>query len=121
MLYRSRAEGKTQQSRITSETNTADALGLGPLGVLPEYQNTGIGSKLVEAGLEACSKTNYGIVVVLGHPHYYPRFDFTSSKPHGIVWERDVPEEIFMVKELKGGALAQTQGVVKYRAEFDTA
>lgn len=104
---------------ITSETRTIGALGLAPMAVLPEYQRMGIGSRLVEAGLAACRQTNYGIVVVLGHPHYYPRFGFMSSKPHGIVWERDVPEEVFMVQEVKEGTLAQTQGVVKYRPEFD--
>jgi predicted N-acetyltransferase YhbS len=31
----------------------------------------------VEAGLTACHHTPYGVVVVLGHPHYYPRFGFT--------------------------------------------
>jgi predicted N-acetyltransferase YhbS len=30
-----------------------------------------------------------------------------------------VPEEVFMVKEIKAGALAQTQWVVKYRPEFE--
>jgi putative acetyltransferase len=59
-------------------------------------------------------------VVVLGHAQYYPRFGFTPAKPYGIVWEHDVPEEVFMVQELKAGALAQTQGVVKYRPEFDS-
>ena len=104
---------------ITSDTATMDAIGLAPMAVLPEYQRLGIGSKLVEAGLHACHNTPYGVVVVLGHPHYYPRFGFTPAKPHGIVWEHDVPEEVFMVKEIKAGALAQTQGVVKYRPEFD--
>lgn len=104
---------------ITSDTATIGAIGLGPLGVLPAYQNTGIGSQLVETGLQACRHTPYGIVVVLGHPTYYPRFGFMPSKPYGIVWERDVPEDVFMVKELQEGALAQTQGVVTYRPEFD--
>ncbi len=106
---------------ISSDTTTIEAIGLGPMAVSPEFQRQGIGSQLVEASLEACRQTDYGIIVVLGHPEYYPRFGFTPSKPHGIVWERDVPEEVFMVKELKEGALVQTQGVVKYRPEFDTA
>jgi putative acetyltransferase len=87
--------------------------------VLPAYQRQGIGSKLVEAGLAACRHTPYGVVVVLGHPHYYPRFGFVPAKPLGIVWEHDVPEEVFMVQELRDGALTQTKGVVKYRPEFD--
>jgi putative acetyltransferase len=104
---------------IASDTTTVEAIGLGPMAVLPEYHRMGIGSQLVNVGLDACAQTDYGFVVVLGHPGYYPRFGFTPSKPHGIVWEHDVPEEVFMIKELKQGALAHTQGVVKYRAEFD--
>ena len=61
----------------------------------------------------------YGMVVVLEHPHYYPRFGFTTAKPHGIVWEHEAPEEAFMVQEVKEGALGQGQGVVKYRPEFE--
>ena len=104
---------------IMSETETVVALGLAPMSVLPAYQCTGIGSQLVAAGLLVCRNTHYGIVVVLGHPAYYPRFGFVPSKPHGIVWEHDVPEDVFMVQELKDGVLAQTRGVVKYHAAFD--
>jgi len=74
----------------------------------------------VEAGLSACHHTPYGVVVVLGHPHYYPRFGFVPAKPAGIVWEHDAPEEMFMVQALRKGALTQTKGVVKYRPEFET-
>ena len=105
---------------ITSSTGTIEALGLAPMAVLPAYQRRGIGSQLVDAGLTACHHTPYGVVVVLGHPHYYPRFGFVPAKPLGIVWEHDAPEEAFMVQEIKEGALAQTHGVVKYRPEFAT-
>jgi putative acetyltransferase len=59
---------------ITSDTATIEALGLAPMAVLPAYQRRGIGSQLVDAGLTNCHNTPYGVVVVLGHPHYYPRF-----------------------------------------------
>jgi len=104
---------------ITSDTGTIDAIGLAPLAVLPEYQRRGIGSQLVEAGLHACRNTPYGVVIVLGHPHYYPRFGFIPAKRHEIVWEHDVSDEAFLVQEIQAGALAQTCGVVKYRPEFD--
>ncbi len=105
---------------VASDSATIDAIGLAPLAVLPAYQRQSIGSQLIQAGLQACMETtDAGVVVVLGHPAYYPRFGFTPSKPHGIVWEHDAPEEAFMVKELQGGALARTRGVVKFRPEFD--
>lgn len=105
--------------RIASDTVMHDALGLAPLGVLPTHQRQGIGSQLVESGLQACRDIGCSIVVVLGHPHYYPRFGFTPANPYGIVWEHDAPEAAFMVRELQDGALAYTRGVVKYRPEFD--
>ena len=104
---------------IVSETTTVEAIGLGPLAVLPADQRTGIGARLVTAGLTACRETAYGIVVVLGHPDYYPRFGFTPAQPHGIVWEHEAPPETFMVHELHEGVLAHTRGVVKYRHAFD--
>ncbi len=104
---------------IVSDTATIEAIGLGPMAVLPDDQRQGIGSQLVQAGLATCSETRYGVVVVLGHPHYYPKFGFTPSKPHGIAWEHEVPEEVFMVKELQRGALARTRGVVQYGPAFN--
>jgi putative acetyltransferase len=104
---------------IASATIAYDALGLGPLGVLPTHQRQGIGSQLVESGLQACRDIGCGVVVVLGHPHYYLRFGFTPATPYGIVWEHDAPKEAFMVQELQEGVLSQIRGVVRYRPEFD--
>jgi putative acetyltransferase len=104
---------------VTSNTTTIEVLGLGPLAVLPAYQRHGIGTQLVSVGLAACRATPYGVVVVLGHSHYYPRFGFITAQHYGIVWEHDVPAGAFMVQELKAGALGQIQGVARYRPEFD--
>jgi len=90
------------------------------MAVLPASPCRGMGSQLVGAGLTACHHTPYGVVVVLGHPHYYPRFGFVPAKPLGMVWEHDAPDEAFMVKEIQKGALARTRGVVQYRPAFAT-
>ena len=105
---------------IVSEDSSFDALGLGPMAVLPAYQNKGIGSELVRTGLRRCADTGQEIVVVLGHPDYYPRFGFKPAKTWGIRCEFDVPDDVFMVKELRAGALAGPGGVVKYQPEFNT-
>ncbi len=105
--------------RIDSTAGTKDAIGLGPLGVLPAYQNRGIGSELVRAGLAELKKAGYGVVVVLGHPDYYPRFGFVLAEDHEIRWEHDAPSEAFMVKELIMGALQGVKGVAKFKPEFD--
>ena len=109
-------------SPVTIEPDPPDcqALGLAPMAVLPDYQNKDIGSKLVRAGLDECRIIGVDLVVVLGHPAYYPRFGFMPSQPHGIRWEHEVPAEAFMVMELRKGALAAVRGTVRFRKEFDT-
>lgn len=91
---------------------------LGPMAVHPDYQGLGIGSQLVQAGIDQCRQAGYGLIIVLGHPWFYPRFGFTPAAPHGIRAQWNVADEVFMVKELQNGALAQVKGVVRYRPEF---
>ena len=93
-------------------------LGLAPMAVAPEYQNSGIGSQLVEAGLEQCRKINTDAVVVLGHSEYYPRFGFVSSVNYGIKSEYEVPDEVFMALELVPGSLKDKQGIISYHPAF---
>lgn len=93
-------------------------LGLAPLAVLPERQNEGIGTKLVEAGLEACRRAGFGAVVVLGHPRYYARFGFEPAATKGLRSEYDVPHEAFMLLELIPGAAAGLEGVARYHRAF---
>jgi putative acetyltransferase len=57
-------------------------------------------------------------MVVLGHPEYYPRFGFRPSVEYGIRSQFDVPDEVFMVMELKSEARNDKKGVIKYRPEF---
>ncbi len=95
-----------------------DALGLGPMAVAPACQRQGIGSQLVAAGFKECQMAGYEVVVVLGHPEYYPRLGFVPAGPLGIGCEFEVPEEAFMVAELRPGALAGRRGIVRYQPEF---
>ncbi len=98
-------------------------MGLGPMAVSPQHQRSGIGSMLVQSGLELCRKLETDGVVVLGHPQYYPRFGFEPSTRFNIRSEYDVPEDVFMVLELRPGALDSALGsrdpaVVRYHPAF---
>src|SRR5215813_3186678 len=103
---------------IGSEMGTVTAMGLAPMSVLPEFQNQGIGSRLVNEGLKRCRDLGHSIVVVLGHPNYYPRFGFIPAHLKGLRSEYDVPDDTFMVLELSENALAGRRGLVRYHPEF---
>ena len=104
---------------VQSEGSSFDAVSLGPIAVLPACQRQGVGGQLVRAGLEECRNLGREIVVVVGHPAYYPRFGFVPARPKGLSCEFEVPEDVFMVLELREGALAGRGGVVKFQPEFN--
>lgn len=104
---------------LTDGEDIMPIAGLGPVAVLPAYQRRGIGDALIRAGLAHCRQQGYGAAVVLGHPDYYPRFGFRPSRPLGIRWEHNAPEEAFMVMELEPRALVGRRGVIRYQPEFD--
>lgn len=92
-------------------------IGLGPLAVLPEYQGQGIGSRLIREGLRQCREAGDDVVVLFGHPGYYPRFGFSKAGEHGLE-NRFGVDEPFMALELKEGALEQVSGMVDFQPEF---
>jgi len=78
--------------------------GLGPLGVAPAHQSTGIGQALSRAGIEACRAAGMEAIVVLGHPPYYPRFGFSTEAAAKIA-SPFAGRPAFMAMALKPGAL----------------
>jgi putative acetyltransferase len=52
------------------------------MAVLLEFQRQGIGSQLVNAGIEELRKTKCPFIIV--HPDYYPRFGFEPALRFGI-------------------------------------
>ena len=96
-----------------------EALGLAPMAVRPEHQRRGIGGRLVEAGLAACRRSGHGLVFVLGHPEYYPRFGFVPAFEHGCRFRSEEFDPAFFVAELSPGALAGVKGLVHYHDAFD--
>ena len=68
-------------------------LALGPLSVVPERQRTGAGIALTEAALQLADARGDPLVVLLGHPSYYPRFGF--EPPSG-----EMTDAAFMVNVL---------------------
>jgi putative acetyltransferase len=107
-------------SPVSIETDgpVPQAMGLAPMAVLPEYQRRGIGSLLVRDGLQECQRLGYDVVVVLGHPEFYPRFGFGRASDKGLRCEYQVPDEAFMVSELRPGALNGIRGLVRYHEVF---
>ncbi|AWS44779.1 GNAT family N-acetyltransferase [Streptosporangium sp. 'caverna'] len=95
----------------------APALALGPCAVLPSCQRRGAGSAAIRAGLEAARAMGENLVLVLGHPEYYPRFGFTRASAYGIRPSFEVPDEAMMALVFDD-ALPVPSGTIVYPEPF---
>ena len=94
-------------------------LGLAPLAVLPAFRARGVGTRLVRAGLAACSASGCGWVVVLGEPDFYGRFGFGPASALGL-HDAYAGGPAFQVVEFSDGAAPRGAGLVSYGPEFDS-
>ena len=107
------------QIHIQSGQVQIPALALAPMAVLPEYQKQGIGSRLVKQGLEECRRLGHEIVIVLGHPAYYPRFGFSPALAKFLDCPYGDCGDAWMALELVEGALQGIRGKVVYPPAFN--
>ena len=103
---------------ILAGTDERQVASLAPMAVVPAHQRRGIGSMLVERGLQACKLAGYRAVIVVGHPDYYPRFGFSAA----LVARLENPfaaGDAFMGLELARGSLTDlNDGRIVYPAAF---
>ncbi len=92
------------------------ALVLGPCGVLPAWQGRGVGAATIVAGIASARTLGEGLIVVLGHPGYYPRFGFRPASTMGIGVDFDVPDDALMALTLDDRPAPR--GVVRYPSAF---
>jgi putative acetyltransferase len=104
---------------IETKDGAVPALALATLAVRPEFQYQGIGSALVRDGLERSRALGHRIVVVVGHPAYYPRFGFAPARARGLEAPFPVPDDAFLALELVPGALDGVAGMVRYPPPFE--
>jgi len=83
---------------------------LSPIAVSPLKQ--GIGSKLIQFGLNTLAKNNVDTVFVLGDPNYYRRRGFHTEHDVKPPYSLSYPEA-WQVIELKVGALNGVSGTVE--------
>ena len=76
-----------------------EVLTIGPIAVLPEYQNRGIGAALIEHTAEIARGMGFRAILLCGDPDYYARN------------AENMYADALMARELCGGALADAAGI----------
>lgn len=107
-----RVVGHIAFSLANSGDPNAKWFALGPVAVEPALQRQGIGSALVDAGIQCLTSMGASGCILTGDPNYYSRFgfkEFPDLCPPG------EPPEYFMILPLE---CASPSSVVKFHPAF---
>lgn len=85
--------GHIALSPVTISDGTPNWYALGPVSVLPAFQNQGIGKSLILEGLSQLKNLGAEGCVLVGDPKYYERFGFRTIPD--LIFE-GVPQEVFL-------------------------
>jgi len=99
------------RSAVRSEDGSdIEVLTFGPLCVDPDYQNRGIGGRLLRDTMELARGMGHKAIIIFGEPGYYPRFGFVTCDRFGITTHDGANFDAFMGIELVPGALDGVTG-----------
>ncbi len=107
-----RVVGHIAFSPVSISDGSENWYGLGPVSVLPEYQQQGIGKALIQAGLDRLKALNAKGCCLVGHPEYYKKVGFKNVA--GFIFE-GVPEAAFFALSFDG---KYPQGCVTFHEAF---
>jgi putative acetyltransferase len=94
-----------------------DAVALAPMCVIPRMQKQGMGTQLVEHGIEQMKLAAQAAIIVLGHVNFYPRFGFRHDLVRNLACSFN-QYEAFMGLELRAGSLGGKPGTCTYPRAF---
>lgn len=86
------------------------AVTFGPVCVLPQYQQHGIGRKLISHTLGLAKEMGFSIVAIYGYPDYYTKYGFESAEKYDIRTKEGMFNPGLQVMELIPGALSGIHG-----------
>lgn len=107
-----RVVGHIAFSPVTISDGSTGWYGLGPVSVLPEYQNQGTGKKLINKGLSILKESGGQGCVLVGDPAYYKPFGFKNITQ--LMYE-GIPQEFFLILPFTENV---PQGIVVFHEGF---
>eukprot|EP00930_Biecheleria_cincta_P057237 TRINITY_DN43208_c0_g1_i1.p1 TRINITY_DN43208_c0_g1~~TRINITY_DN43208_c0_g1_i1.p1 ORF type:complete len:230 (+),score=45.38 TRINITY_DN43208_c0_g1_i1:125-814(+) len=111
----------TCSKAVVEGHESCPVVAFGPICVASSLQGRGFGTKLINEAISLAREAGYKAVVLLGHPCYYSRFGWKSSKFYGLTDAEDGYPKGQMVLPLQPDGLAGVSGVVRFSSALEVS
>ena len=95
------------RTRLVTPRGDSTILTLAPTAVVPSRTHRGIGTEMVQRGLDRARDMAYPAVIVVGFPDFYLRIGFRPIREYGLTHTLPVSDEFITAMELSEGSLAE--------------
>jgi len=118
--HRGRVIGSAVFNRvvISGPRGSHAAVGLGPVGVAPGLQRRGVGTRLIEVGLELLKDLGHTRIVVVGDVSYYGRLGFRPAEKFRITCDQAKTQSDVLLAELAPHSFGGIEGMAHYPPAF---
>ncbi len=110
------------RSKIVSNNDIiTQTITFSPLSVHPEFQNQGIGGKLMKHSFDEARKLGYKAILIYGYPEYYTRFGFQPASKFSISRSDGEFSKSLMAYELAENSLSDAKGKFFESSGFESS
>ena len=113
--YEDQIIGHVAFSPAIAKDDSGPWYGLGPVSVAPEFQSQGVGSALINQGLDMLRKEGTAGCILVGNVDYYKRFGFEQAPTSCPTNE---PKDNYMILPM---AVSKTSSVIDFHPLFHDA
>jgi predicted N-acetyltransferase YhbS len=103
---------------IKPENKTFRCLALAPVSVLPQFQNKGIGTALINESHRLAKAMGYSGIILIGHENYYKRFGYKELDQNRYKLPFEIPKENCFYLELNNNSTKNSSGTIIYDPAF---
>lgn len=103
---------------LVEEGRARPVLVLAPFAVDPQHQHRGAGTAMMHECIGRADHAGEPLILLVGHPGYYPRFGFVPAARYRVLPPEPLPEQVLLARKLTGYDPAW-RGRLRYPAAFD--
>ncbi len=104
---------------VLRDNRELETITLAPFSILPEYQEKGLGSRLIRHSIDCAKSMGYEAIIILGSPDYYNSYGFMGADKYNITMPDGEFCKYLLAFPLQNSYLDNIEGYIEFSDIFN--